>query len=799
MTKETYHFIGLGGIGMSALARILMQRGHNVQGSDASASPLLDQLQKEGAAVRIGHSAEGMQGATVVYSSAVKDLNVELLKAKELNLSLLHRSDLLDLLMKGKKPLLVTGTHGKTTTTALLAAVLIEAKSDPSFVIGGILQPDNTNGQHGSGPYFVAEADESDGSFLRTKSFGAIVTNLENDHLDYWGSEERLDEAFRQFFSQAKKPEHLFWCADDPRLYRLQPAGISYGFSEGADLCIRNYRQTGRGISFDLSFKGKEYPNIELQLLGRHNALNGAAVFGLALSLKIPEESIRLAFRYFQGTSRRLEFKGSAHRVDLYDDYGHHPTEIAATLRALRDRVREKRLVVVFQPHRYTRVRDLFDGFLCCFPDADEVILTDIYSAGEEPIEGVTTAALYARMKEKLGAKLHYLSRSHLETGVAELLQPLDVVLTIGAGDVTYAGEPILKKFADRAPKITVGVLCGGTSAEHTVSLNSGRYFARSLDPSIYQVKIFGVTKEGEWICGSDAIEKLEQKIRLSPGTAKISAQTLAELTKCGICIPVFHGPQGEDGMMQGLLDALFIPYVGCDYRAAALCMQKAWTKHIALLNNVPTAPYVEIDAASYRRNPHRLLKMIEEELTYPVWIKAVHLGSSLGVSRAASPEDVPRAAELSFSVDDALIAEQEIDGRQIEFAVIGNEYVRVAEPCEILNEGAFYDFENKYGTQAMGVAIPPNISEIEMSIGKELAEKVYRASGCKGLARVDFFLDKSGHYWLNEINPFPGCTPTSGFPKMWEASGIGAKELMDELIVLGLHRSRRLAEIRGK
>lgn len=799
MNTETFHFIGLGGIGMSALARILLQKGCKVQGSDASASALLEELEKEGAAVQIGHSADLVEpGATVIYTSQVKAENVEFAKAKELKLNLLHRSDLLDKLMRGKKPLLVTGTHGKTTTTALLTAVLLEANADPSFVIGGILKSAGTNGKTGEGPYFVAEADESDGSFLKTPAYGAIVTNLENDHLDYWLTEESLNEGFVQFFSTVKKPQHLFWFGDDPRLCSLHPPGISYGFSPNVQLRISSLHNTDKGIAFDLSFKGKLYSKIELNLLGRHNALNAAAVFGLCLSLKIPEAAIRKAFLEFSGTGRRLEFKGESHKIQLYDDYGHHPTEIAVTLRALRDHIREKRLIVVFQPHRYTRVRDLFDEFLTCFGDADEVILTDIYAAREEPIEGITTAALYTKMREKLGAKLHYFSRQHLEAGTAELLKPLDVVLTIGAGDVTRAGEPILNKAAGRAPKYTIGVLCGGTSAEHPVSLMSARYVVRSLDPSIYNVKLFGITKNGEWISGPDSIEKLEQKIRHAPGTPKISAHILSELTRCDICIPVFHGPQGEDGMIQGLLDTLCIPYVGCDYRGAALCMQKAWTKHVALLNNVPTAPYVEIDVATYRKNPHHLMQMIDEELRFPVWIKAVHLGSSIGVTRAVTPEDVPKAVEVAFSYDDALIAEQEIDGRQIEFAVLGNEYVRIAKSCEILNHG-FYDYEKKYGPQASGVDIPAKITETELQIGLELAEKAYRASGCKGLARVDFFLDKQGHFWLNEINPFPGFTANSGYPKMWAASGVDGVKLMDEFIALALHRSRRLAEIRGK
>lgn len=798
MTNQTFHFIGLGGIGMSALARILLQRGSKVQGSDAHSSPLLEDLKREGAKVRIGHSPEGIEGSAIVYSSAVKESNVELSKAKELKLPLFHRSDLLHHLMKEKKPLLVTGTHGKTTTTSLLAAVLLEAKTHPSFVIGGILQSLKTNGLWGEGPYFIAEADESDGSFLKTESFGAIVTNLENDHLDYWSTAEALNQAFSRFFSQVKNPKHLFWCGDDPRLCSLAPPGFSYGFSEGVDLQILNYRMTDLGISFDFSFQGKEYSKIELSLLGRHNALNGAAVFGLCLSLQIPEADIRKAFQEFKGTARRLELKGETRKVKLFDDYGHHPTEIAATLSALRDRIRERRLVVVFQPHRFTRVRDFFEEFIHCFNEADEIILTDIYSAGEAPIEGITTAALYSRMREKLGSKLHYVDRRHLEEGVVDFLKPLDIVLTIGAGDITKAGELILKKYGERGMKITVGVLCGGRSVEHDISLMSARNIVRSLDRSLYDLQIFGVTKGGEWISGGDTIDRLEQKICCA-SNSKISPQILSELLKCDVCIPVFHGPEGEDGMMQGLLDALSIPYVGCDYRGSALCMQKAWTKQSAILNHIPTAPYVEIDASTYRKDPEGFIKKIEEKLTYPIWVKAVHLGSSLGVSRVVCRGEVAKAVEHSFTHDDVLIAEQEIEGRQIEFAVMGNEYVRVAVPCEILSHGAFYDFDKKYGPSASGVDIPPKISEIERQTGQDLAEKAYRAAGCKGLARVDFFLDKSGRYWLNEINPFPGFTNTSGYPKMWEASGLDSTALMDEFIALAFHRTRRLAEIRGK
>ncbi len=789
-----YHLIGLGGIGMSALARILVQKGDRVQGSDASESPLLDQLRKEGVSVWIGHDPERVQpDCVVVRSTDVKDHNVEIARAKELQIPILHRSDLLDQLLKEKKSLLVTGTHGKTTTTSLLAAVMIEAGLDPSFAIGGILLSENTNGRAGKGDYFVAESDESDGSFLKTPSFGAIVTNLENDHLDYWQTEKKLDAAFAQFFSQVKKEKHLFWCADDPRLCVLKPKGTSYGFSEKADLRISRFRTTEKGILFDLGDNNK----IELSLFGRHNALNGAAVFGLARSLGIAEEAIRSAFKKFRGTARRLEKKWEENKTVLFDDYGHHPTEIGVTLRALRERIRERRMVVVFQPHRYTRVRDLFDEFTTCFSDADLVAMTDIYSAREAPIEGITSSALFAKMREKLGGKTIYLPRASLESEVARLLKPLDVVLTLGAGDVTRSGSGILEEYRKLAPKWRVGVICGGTSAEHPVSLMSTKKIVENLDRSSYEVKLFGITKKGEWITGDDTIEKLEKKSGSTKGL--FSHEILKEIQKCDLCIPVLHGPQGEDGMIPALLDTFQIPYAGCDYRSGPLCMQKAWTKQMALIHNVPTPPFFEMDLLSYRKNPSELLKKIAERLRYPVWIKPVHLGSSIGVGRADSPEEVESRAELAFYYDDAVIVEQHIEGRQIEFSLLGNETVRVSTPGEVLTGGAFLDYELKYGKHASPIQIPPKMSEMDQELGQELATKMYQAAGCKGLARIDFFFDTEGHYWFNEINPFPGFTPTSAFPQMWEKSGMTRSQINDELIALALQRSRRLMEIRGR
>ncbi len=632
--------------------------------------------------------------------------------------------------------------------------------------MGGIVQSLKTNARKGLGSYFVSEADESDGSFLKTPSFGAIVTNCENDHLDYWKSREGLTSGFNTFFSQVHHPEHLFWCCDDAILRSLNPPGFSYGFSEDADLRISRFSQNEKGIIFSLDFQGKQYKEVFLPLFGIHNALNGAAVFGLCLTLEIEETLIRQAFGGFQGVKRRLEWKGERHGVCCFDDYGHHPTEIAATLKALRFSIRERRLVVVFQPHRFTRTSLLWKEFIASFAQADLLFITDIYSAGEPPIAGITGEKLALAMKQGI-----FVSEEEIVDRVAQELRPFDVLLTIGAGNATKWGIPILEKYAAISPRFKVAVLSGGTSSEREVSLVSAKNILQCLDETFYAVKHFHIPKEGGWK----------------------DLTALQELTESDMAIPVFHGPQGEDGMMQGFLDALQIPYVGCDYRSCAICMNKAWTKQVALAHQIPIVPYIEMDLAAYRENPSSLLESIRENLHFPVWVKAVHLGSSIGVSRVERMEEVSQAAELSFSLDDRIIVEEEIQGREIEFALLGNEFIRVAAPCAILSGGGFYDYEKKYGSKAVSVEIPASITEIERQIGEELAIRAYKAMGCKGLARVDFFLDHRGVFWLNEINPFPGFTANSGYPKMWEKSGMNQKELMNQLIVLAFARARRV------
>ncbi len=443
--NQHYHFIGIGGIGMSALANILLQKGIKVTGSDVASSFVTDQLQTQGAEIFIGHARQNIHPSTVVvYSSDIKEENPEVRQAKLHDMPFLHRSELLHQLMCGYSPLLVTGTHGKTTTSSLLAHLLIDAGLDPTYAVGGIVRSLNSNGGYGTGPYFVAEADESDGSFLNYAPFGAIITNIDNDHLAYWNTLDSLVAGFKKFANLVQSPQHLIWCGDDEVLRSLKLKGFSYGFKEDNDLQIKNFYQAGWKNIFDISFEGIEYSEIEIPLIGGHNVLNAAAVFGLGIKIGIPEDRIRKAFACFKGVNRRAELKGECRGIAIFDDYAHHPTEIFATSRAIKQAIGQKRLVIAFQPHRYTRTQDCLNEFGPAFERADILILTDIYAAREAPIKGITNEVLLAKIQEKV-FDVRYIPRPQLPSFLANFLQQDDVLVTMGAGDITKVGPEVLQ------------------------------------------------------------------------------------------------------------------------------------------------------------------------------------------------------------------------------------------------------------------------------------------------------------------------------------------------------------------
>ena len=450
--RKYYHLIGIGGIGMSALACILLKKGEKVTGSDLYDSSTISSLKKLGADIFIGHSVSNIQNpSAVVYSTDIPEDNVEMRYCKDKKIPLMHRSELLASVMKNSTPILIAGTHGKTTTASLLVHVLLESGLDPSFAIGGYLKGINTNGYYGAGQYFAAEADESDGSFLNYPSFGGIITNLEEDHMVYWKDSKTLHNAFMQFASKIGSKEHLLWCKDDARLKALQLKGYSYGFDETADLFIENFQQEGWISLFDFKFQGKHYKEVEIPLIGAHNVQNAAAVFGIALKLDLDEEKIRSSLKTFAGVGRRIEKKGAVNGIEIYDDYAHHPTEIFATLRALKAATKgKKRVIVAFQPHRYSRTKACMDDFADAFEYADQLILTDIYSAREAPLATLTPELLMERIKKGGYHNVAFAPFQQLDTFLASYLESGDLLVTMGAGDITKIGPKVLQRINEK-------------------------------------------------------------------------------------------------------------------------------------------------------------------------------------------------------------------------------------------------------------------------------------------------------------------------------------------------------------
>ena len=764
-----YHFIGIGGIGMSALARILHGRGSQVQGSDESASYVTEDLEKAGVEVFSIHHEKNVHSASmVIYGSAIKPHHPEYAAALSKKLPLLHRSELLAQLMQGHDALLVTGTHGKTTTSTLLAHVLMEAHLDPTFALGGISLNTLTNGQVGAGRFFVAEADESDGTFLNYPGYAGIITNIEEDHLDFWKTKEALIEGFKKFAAQIST--HLWWCKDECGIYL---PGKSYGFSKDSDLQITAWAQKGWSLFFDLQQDGKKYSQIELSLLGKHNVLNGAAVFGLALQLGLTEEQIRSAFKSFKGVKRRMERKGENRGAVIIDDYAHHPTEIKTTLEGLRKAAGEKRVIAVFQPHRYSRLKDCWDGFLEAFSAADVIFVTEVYGAGEAPIAGLTAEKLTAELQKKMAIPIYFAPREELLAHVGEFARPHDVIITLGAGDITYLGQQLAEYPIKPFEMI---VIQGGRSAEHEVALLSSKMLSQAMDEKFYKIKRWTISKEGEWIVG---------------GRKTALPDVVAEVLKCDLVFPILHGPFGEDGMIQGFLETLGVPYVGCDFRSCAVAMDKAWTKHIALSHGVPVARFIEFSIHEWIKRPDAVREKILKEFQFPFYIKAIHLGSTFGVHRVKNVSQIDEAIDAISKLDYKFLVEEEMKGRELEFGFIGDDEVEVSDPAEVIRSEEIHTYENKYaatGNPSIPKSpLPPEI----VKKGREVAETVYRAVGCTGLARIDFFLDPDGTWILNEVNPMPGFTPMSVYPAIWKAEGLTMEEVVSRVIIASLHRCR--------
>jgi UDP-N-acetylmuramate--alanine ligase len=443
------HFIGIGGVGMSGIAEVLLNMGYQVSGSDLRSTETTDRLVRLGGRVFIGHDASNIEGAqVVVYSTAVRKENAELAAAREAGVPVIGRAEMLAELMRMKYGVAVGGSHGKTTTTSMIAAVLARGGLDPTIVVGGRLHAIGSNAQLGHGQFLVAEADESDGSFLRLSPAVAVITNIDREHLDHYGTLDEVRQAFVYFANRVPFYGVTVLCSDDAQVREILPRitkrHVRYGTGTDADVRAVDVRLLPHGSRFRVRSGAEDLGEVELQLPGRHNVLNALAAVTVGLEVEIGFAHIAGALAGFRGVGRRFETRGEVGGVRVVDDYGHHPTEIAATLAAARGM--GGRVLALFQPHRYSRSALLREEFGACFGDADRVWVTEIYGAGEAPLEGVTHRMLVESAHAK-GAT-HVVAAESPAAAVAEIARearPGDVVLTLGAGDVWKLADQVLE------------------------------------------------------------------------------------------------------------------------------------------------------------------------------------------------------------------------------------------------------------------------------------------------------------------------------------------------------------------
>jgi len=456
------HFVGIGGSGMCGIAEVLANLEFTVSGSDLRESTVTRRLQSLGVAVHIGHRAEWVKGAdVVVVSSAVDETNPEVAAARAAHIPVIPRAEMLGELMRLQRGIAVAGTHGKTTTTSLLASCLAEGGLDPTFVIGGRLNSAGTNARLGRGQYLVAEADESDASFLHLQPYMAVVTNIDADHMiTYGGDFERLKQAFVDFLHNLPFYGLAVLCADDPVVRNILPRVHkpvrTYAIESEADVRAHDVRQQGLTMHFGVRLHGRELGDFVLNHPGRHNVQNSLAAIAVAHELGVKPEAIGRALAQFSGIGRRFQRNGDVAwrggTITLIDDYGHHPREIAATVAAAHAAWPERRLVVVFQPHRYTRTHDLFEDFAAVLAELKVLVLTEVYSAGEKPISGADGRALARAIRARGKAEPVFVADvSGLAAVLADLLQPGDVVLTMGAGSIGAAAASLPDDLKGRA------------------------------------------------------------------------------------------------------------------------------------------------------------------------------------------------------------------------------------------------------------------------------------------------------------------------------------------------------------
>lgn len=448
--KKKVHFIGIGGIGMSGISEILLSQGYIVSGSDLNESDITRRLASLGATIFYGHHEKNLTNAdVVVVSSAIDEKNPEIQLARKNKIPIIQRAEMLAELMKMKTGIAIAGTHGKTTTTSMVATIVQNSGLDPTIIIGGKVDALGGNAKMGKGDFLVAEADESDKSFLHLPATIAVVTNIDNDHLNNYGTLNNIKDAFVDFVNRIPFYGLAVLCADDENvksiLPRLKKPFITYGFSPQADLQARDLKFANFGSTFEVWRDEKKLGQVQCNVPGKHNVLNALAAIAVGQEIGLTFEQVSAGMGQFSGVRRRFEFKGEKNNIRVFDDYGHHPTEVRATLAAAR-KAWQGRIVTCFQPHRYSRTQDCYEDFVRAFDDTDVLFMADIYPAGEAPIEGISAEKLSEDVRLQGHKSVEYVGDAKKAAEkIAAKLQPGDMFLTLGAGNIYATGEQLLK------------------------------------------------------------------------------------------------------------------------------------------------------------------------------------------------------------------------------------------------------------------------------------------------------------------------------------------------------------------
>lgn len=737
--KRSFFLVGIGGAGMSALARMLVHRGYEVRGTDSTKSPETDRLDAEGIAVRIGHSGESLrEGDVLVVTDAIDlDASPEVARAKELALPMVRRSQALGWLLQGKKVIAVTGTHGKTTTTGMIGAGLRAAGLDPLIVVGASVPEFGGPVVEGKGDWAVVEACEAYDSFHDLDPQIVVLTNLELDHVDFHGSYQGLRDSVLRFVAKVPDDGLLVYCEEDA------------GAREVAELS--EGRSMGYGSRNGASPSG---------LPGGHNQLNASAGLAVAKAIGVDEGQAAKGVHDFVGAERRLQVLHEG-AVTVIDDYAHHPTEIEASLGALRERYLAppdpqpaRRLIVVYQPHLYSRTEPLIPEFARALSEADLVVLTDIYPAREAPIPGVSSA----RIAELVTKPCVYVPSRHLlPRKVARLVREGDVVVGMGAGTIADFAPAFLDELKRAARGETrVLVAYGGDSAEREVSLHSGRAVHEALLRKGYVSELVDLT---------DLLLANAQTAIVGP-------------ERPDIVFLAVHGTHAEDGAIQGLLEMLHLPYTGSGLLASALAMDKQAAKKVLARAGlkVPFGTLLDKQSAAVT-------------VAVPAVVKPNAQGSTVGLSFVERKEDLERAIAKAFAYDEAVLVEEWVRGMEISVPVLGD---RPLPPVEIAPASGRYDFASKYIPGATEEIVPARLPESVLKRAQEIALAAHRALGCEGATRTDMIVPEpyeGAEPVVLEVNTLPGLTDTSLLPNSAKAAGIEFDDLVDWIVKDAMRR----------